>query len=238
MTKTATLAMGEATPAITRRTAMVGAIASSAAAVVAMPHAARALEPSPLPGLIAAHRMANEAFEAACDGQEAAETRFKATLSPIVALSLTPDGTRPSGGLEYRVCSDQSIEDEIRKTHDALRERHCGRYVQKMAPDLAQAMAEAIDVSLAASLAELAETERQERELADKLGVTAADQQWEDKLQAENDAILAVLAYVPRTPDDRRIKADWVLSFGQSRNYYFDAEMMAALAASIAGGEA
>jgi len=55
------------------------------------------------------------AFEAAVDEQEAAETRFKATLSPIVALSLGPNGERPSGGLEYRKFNTQAIDEEIRR---------------------------------------------------------------------------------------------------------------------------
>ena len=212
--------------------------APAAAVVAALPGAAYANEASPLPGMIAAYHKAAGAFEAAVDEQEAAETRFKATLSPIVALSLGPDGERTSGGLEYRKFSTEAIEDEIRKTHAQLRERHCGRYVQLMAPQVSLAMADALDTSLADCLKELQDASETEAALERAVGLTAAEELYEQTYEVEKAATMALLGYIPRNAWEAKAKAEWLSKLARECRGCLGDDEMTALIASIAGGEA
>lgn len=214
-----------------RRAFLAGA--APAAVALALPAVVTAAEPSPLPALIEAYVRANKAFCAAVDEQDAAEARFKQTPGPMVPLSLMPDGRSASGHMEYRTFSTEAIEAEIRKTHASLRDRHCSAYVRAMAPELHAAMAEALDQSERACFAALADVEQRETALRDTTGVTEAERLWDETCEAEDKAVLAVLAYVPKTDADRRLKADWLWKFAREVN--FDEDQARALASSIAG---
>ncbi len=195
---------------ITRRAALIGALVSSATVAIPLATLSARADDGGICELIAEHRRLYDALTPLYEAQEASEARFDRLLSPLVPLSLTPDGRRGSGSLELRLFGKETVAAEIRKSHDELIRLHCSNFREVLVPGNAAAFRAAIDASLQRCLAALDEAQAElEQQMAD-CGVTEAKRRSHEASQAEIAACLAVFAYAPRTTAEAQTKAEWI----------------------------
>ena len=209
--------------------------ASLVAVASAIPLSATLATVSALPALIEANRAARQAFEQVALDVEAAELALEKVDSPLVPLSLTPDGRRPSGMLDLAVYSPEGIEREIRETHAKLREKHISPYQQIMAPAGCEEMARNLDASLTSCLRALADAVKQRRRLEDAAGLTEANERWSALRIELGSSMISVLAHTPASPAEAAMKAEWLAALLDERQYHLMVDEFDALVGSIAG---
>jgi hypothetical protein len=220
-------------PNVTSRRTVLKAL-PAAAVVTVVPAAALAQRPARLPELIAAYNKAHEAFVAAIDPLEEAEERLKKMPPPRVHLSRAPDGSIGSGYMEFYEGHEDAIRREIKSVHDNLRDRWCGKIAVRMVPDHVEAMRAVLDASEAACLAELESMGQRVEEMRAAAGVTSAKNEYDTTCNAEDEAVLAILEYVPASPEEARAKSAWLLP-KVTREIFFGEEEIQALIRSVAG---
>jgi hypothetical protein len=185
---------------INRRKALAVVAAVPAAAVLGR---AQAADIGELPQLIKKHRAAYRAFTKTIDRHEALRDRVVAG-EPIVPC-LLGGGYLKHG---YEFCQEQILSAYTGQS-DRLGP------LSHVAPELAD-QARAV----------MAARQKETLELLDRMweesGLPASDQEWEAASDAEDEAFSAVCSYRCRTPDEARLKAEYLLTTSTVKDNWDD----------------
>jgi hypothetical protein len=204
------------------------AIAEPASAAGGLPAAS-----AELAALIARHEATGDAFAAAVDALEIAETAAKeAGLDRIGqddVIGLPGLGVGLSAWIGGEEC-----ERRIAEGYAAWEKAICA--VVRLAPETADALRVGMEAGRAADLAAvreaLAAIARQRRDIADRVGLTAAEDEWARTAAADDAALDAIAALPCASLADARMKCAYLLT---GRRFQLEEETMRAVLASFAG---
>lgn len=221
----------------TRRAALVGAFASTAALAVPFPaHASAGRPASPIPAMVTAHaaalaelKAANAAYDAPFAAYQAENERnpvmvdlpgFRFNMARVRATRTSPIAIEERYAQHYHLFSGKSggriIGGEIVFTDKA-----------EIAADQAR--------DLAAALANWDAARAILQERADRFGLTAAEKRIDNACEALEAAWVALLTYVPRNLDEMREKAAAVLAVVKADPVQLDEEHAELFLSSLVG---
>jgi hypothetical protein len=180
-----------------------------------------------LAALIAAHRAAGERFGNACQAEDEISDDYRKAHGEATAPCLLGDA------VSLRLDREECI-DFIAERFDAQR-KHLER-LARVAPEIAAQAAAALDAKEAENIALLDRAIEEEEARREAFGWSAAKREWRVACDADDGALVAVCAYVCRSPEEGRLKAEYLLR--HLNDMAFEREEMEALLQSIAGGAA
>jgi hypothetical protein len=216
---------GEQENFISRR-AVLPIAAGALASVAVIP--AVAAQPSELAALIEAHRAAYDAFNEFCGREDEVRDAYKAAYSgqDIMVPCLL------GGGYDLRL-GEESIREQITRRYERQREnlKELAR-VDSRAADKLLAKLEGKEVENLALVPMALEKEEARQEA---FGLTAVLREYDTLNEAEEAALIAVCACVPRSPEEGRSKAAY-LKHMHDRTDGLQDWHIDALLQSIAGG--
>lgn len=189
--------------------------------------------PSPLAALIARHKATGDAFAAAVDALEIAETAAKEAGLDRIGQDDVIALPGLGGGLSASIGGEE-CERRIAEGY-AAREKAI-RAAVRLAPETADALRAGMEAGRAADLAAvrdaLAEIERQREALAERGGLMAAENEWSRTLAADDAALEAVANFPCASLADARMKCAYLLT---GKRFELREEIMRAVLASFAG---
>jgi len=188
------------------RRAMIGALA--ALPIASMPAVAGVAGASPLRGLIDAHRVAFDAFIQALDREDELKGAYKEAFPPeempfVPSLLGAGGGCGMQNGLER---SKEIIAGSYQHQRNALTP------LSRIAPELAEQARAALDAK------EIENMELVDRLFADEearketFGLAAASRVRDAVCDAEDEALTKIWGYSCETPEEARIKVEYLLS--------------------------
>jgi hypothetical protein len=207
------------------RRAVLPIAAGALASVAVIP--AAAAQSSELASLIEAHRAAGERFGNACQAEDELSDAYRKAHAEAIAPCLLGDAVSLYLGREECV-------DFIAERFDAQRKQL--EKLARVAPEIAAQASGVLDAKEAENIALLDRAIEEEEARREAFGWSAAKREWRAACDADDGALIAVCAYVCRSPEEGRLKAEYLLR--HLDNMAFEQDEMEALLQSIAGGMA